>query len=253
MKQSQKNSNYKIPIILPHKTTIPSFLIFNPNDWIGESKAIIHACAMQYGLLLYNSAIIKELFQNVFELCQPGFTEFKKQWDLSQWPIEKGDHLIQIPEIQLQIQSFFTTIKILLDLLVQLISSEKIANVKVHAFHKEGEEVGGQLLKILKSNVPLSKRNKACEIDKFLTEQKSIWIDQIVNYRDIFIHPKKVLSPHVMLKLEIRADNRKLQLIRIIKPSINNQEFDEYASTILQHIEVFSRTFLQIIKMPNKG
>jgi len=48
----------KTPIILLHKSSVPAFSVFNPNDWDGKSKQIIDLCAINYGLLLYTSKII---------------------------------------------------------------------------------------------------------------------------------------------------------------------------------------------------
>jgi hypothetical protein len=46
----KNNSLPKTPIIIPHHTSVPAYSIFNPNEWVGDSKPVITSCAAQYNL-----------------------------------------------------------------------------------------------------------------------------------------------------------------------------------------------------------
>ena len=236
----------KIPVIFPHPTSWNSFHIFNPNDWAGESKAIVLSCAAQSSLIHYTSDRIEEVLKNADTLCQPGFLELDRQWRTSKWPLKKTYYLVEIPEAHLAIQGFHISIKTFLDTITQLISTEGIVAKKIHGFHKKGPTIGGELLEILKRPNP-PKAPVASSIEKLLLEHKSTWIDQAVNVRDDLAHVKRGMT-QVMFELSVKPEGEGLTLLKIRKPKVNNKNVNEYAKKVIEHIDNFSRQFLSILR-----
>lgn len=242
-----EQASSKVPVILCHESSVPAYSIFNPNDWNGASKAIIHSCAAQYSLLLYESSKLKVIFQNAEALCQPRFADLESQWNTAKWEINTCSYFVEIPDAHLSIQAFLGSIKIFLDIIVQLISAQGIVSQQIHGFHKKDDDVGGKLINALRKNAKKETQKIAVKLDDLITRHKAIWIDQAVKARDIFIHPEKGFSS-VMFALDLQVDERKLRLVRVIKPSINEEEFDRYAEKTTGYVAEFSEQFLQLIK-----
>jgi hypothetical protein len=175
--------------------------------------------------------------------------ELQSHWENSPWDITRGDYLVEIPEFHLNIQSYLATIKTFLDLIVQLISSEGIVNAPIHGFHKDNEIAGGRLISTLKNNARKEKKGTALKLLKFIEEQKTAWIDQAINVRDLLVHPEKGMS-QVMFRLAISNTNGKL-IHQVLQPSLADMQFDQYAQITLMQIEYFSKNFLEIIRAPN--
>jgi hypothetical protein len=244
---SPRNNAYKIPTIMLDNTSKSAYAIFNPNDWIDNSKPIIVSSAAQYSLLEYQATKLPSLAQYSRKICELRFNEIQDQWEKSPWDINKGDYLIEVPEYHLNIQAYLATIKIFLDLIVQLISSEGIVNATVDGFHRKGEVIGGKLLKILENNAKQEKSDAARKLIKFIIEQKNSWIDQAVNVRDLLVHPDEGMA-QVMFRLEIVHKNEKLKLHRVWQPSLAGLQFDQYAQITLMQVEYFSKNILEIIQ-----
>lgn len=193
-------SSHKIPVILIDQASMPAFHIFNPNDWAGVSKAIVSSCVAQHGLLNYSVKKLHELFGNSDKLCSPKYHELKNQWKTSRWPTEKCEYLAEVPEVHLFVQVFLNSIKSLLDLIVQLISSENIVYTKIHGFHKKRKDPGGKLLHTLKNKANSKKISDS--LFRLISEQKRKWIDDAVKARDLLVHPEKGLI-QVMFQLAL--------------------------------------------------
>ena len=88
----------KIPMILCHESAWPAFSVFNPNDWSGKSKPIIHSCAANYGLLIYGVAKIENIFATADSLCQPRVDDLVAQWKASKWDASSCIYLVDILE-----------------------------------------------------------------------------------------------------------------------------------------------------------
>jgi hypothetical protein len=244
---SPNKGSARTRIVWLHNTSAPAYFIFDPNDWTGSSKPIVMSCAAQCGLLWYQASKIPALVQNAERLCESRFLKLQRQWEKAPWDIEKPYYLVEVPEFHLYVQAYLATIKTFLDLLVQLISTEGIVDKSIHGFHKKGNQIGGQLLHILKTRARTMKENTAHQLHRLIEEQKTVWIDQAVNIRDVLVHPEEGMS-QVMFRLEIGLDNGNLKLLKILQPSVNGQPFDKYTQTTLQHIEHFSKRFLDIMK-----
>jgi hypothetical protein len=240
--------SYKIPLIWLDSTSKPAYSIFNSNNWAGNnSKAIITSCAAQYSLLEYQATKLPSLIQYSRKICELRFKELQNQWDKLPWDVNKSDYLVEVPEFHLNIQAYLATIKIFLDLIVQLISSEGIVNTAVQGFHKKGEIIGGKLLNILENNAKQEKSDTARKLLKFIAEQKNVWVDQAVNVRGLLVHPDEGMH-QVMFRLDIGYRNGKLKLQRVLQPSLAGMQFDQYAQITLMQVEYFSKNFLELLK-----
>ena len=244
-----KRSNSKIPIILIHPSSVASFILFNPNSWKNTSKQIIRSCAAQYSLLYYSLDKLNKLYNDAGKLCQPSLENLSSQWNTAKWTHRKCRYFVEIPEVHLYIQIFLVSVKTLLDLIVQLISSENIINSKIHGFHKKKEVIGGDVLNLLNNNSNKAKKNIANKIATLINKHKKDWLDEIISVRDLLTHPKKGIA-QVMFELEFRETRQDLNLIKIIKPKINSNgvDFNDYASRVLEKIKAFSKDLLELVK-----
>jgi hypothetical protein len=89
------------------------------------------------------------------------------------------------------IEAFFSGMKSLPDLIVQLISTEGIVRNKVHGFHRIGTTYEWKVLKNLKSNISAGREQIAQDIQELIKEQKHLWIDEVINARDQLIYPDR--------------------------------------------------------------
>lgn len=232
-------------VILVHPASRAAHNIFNANVWTDYSSAVVSSCAAQLGLLNYSLNKLNELYGISNRLCEPNFNDLKKQWITSKWHIEKADYFVEKPEIHLFIQAFLNSIKTFLDLIVQLISTEKIVSKKIHGFHKKGKNPGGETLHILRNKN--TNKMVADNIYKLIEEHKRMWIDDAINARDSLVHPEIGLI-QIMFRLEITVRDSELELKDLKKPSINNINFDEYAETTYMQLNEFAKSFITILK-----
>lgn len=236
----------KIPIILLHESSAPAFSIFNPNDWDIKSKPIIHLCAVNYGLLIYTSKMINDIFENTQVLCTSSLENIRFQWKKAKWELSKSNYFVDVPQLHLSIHSYLSSVKTFLDVISQLIGTEGLVSVEIHGFHKKGNSVGGQLLQILKNNATKINKDKAALLQDLIIKHKALWIDSAVNNRDLLIHPEGFSK--IMFALVLSEKNGNLNLNEILKPSFDGIAFDEYAIKMLSYVETFSKEFLKCLK-----
>jgi len=237
----------KTPIILLHKSSVPAFSVFNPNDWDGKSKQIIDLCAINYGLLLYTSKIINNIFENANVLCSSSLNNLRTQWEKAKWELTKCNYFVDVPQLHLSIHSFLSSVKTFLDVVVQLIGTEGLVSAKIHGFHKEGNIIGGRLLKILENNATKNNKDKAKFMHDLIVKHKELWIDDAVNNRDLLIHPEGFSK--IMFVFVLSEENGNLNLDEILKPSFGNVVFDKYALDTLSYVEAFSREIIKCLKI----
>lgn len=237
----------KTPLILCHDSTWPAFSIFNPNDWSVRSKPIINLCAMNYGLLVYTSRLIEDIFREAGRLCTLSFHNLRSQWATSKWDISRCTYIVDLPNLYLSIHSFLSAIKTFLDVLVQLTNTEGIVSSAVHGFHKKGNIIGGKLLQTLKNNATKTKIHSASLLYDLIIEHKKLWIDTAICNRDLLIHPDSLVKLTFILVLSEKEGN--LNLKKIVKPSLDGDEFDRYAKKTLSRIKEFTGLFLSYIKV----
>ncbi len=118
----------KIPVICLAPSSVAAFQLFNPNDWSAESKAIIQSCSTELSVLHFECNNIEKLCINPGQHCLSHFKNLKRSWKKPTDTLHKTVCYAQIPEIHVFIKAFFASLKGLLDLVVQLLPSEKIVN-----------------------------------------------------------------------------------------------------------------------------
>jgi len=236
----------KIPVLLLHESSTPAYSIFNPNDWDIKSKQIIDLCAINYGLLIFTSKMINDIFENAHVLCTSSFKNLLRQWGMAKWELSKSNYFVDVPQLHLSVLSFLSSVKTFLDVFVQLIGTEEIISSKVHGFHKKGESVGGQLLQMLNNNARTANKEKARSLHKVIVKHKALWIDDAVNNRDLLIHPEGFSKIMFVLALSEKEGN--LNLDDILKPTFGNLTFDKYAQKTLLYAEIFSRDVIECLR-----
>jgi hypothetical protein len=147
----------------------------------------------------------------------------------------------------MRIEAFFSGIKTLLDLLVQLLSSEQVVNGQVHGFHRDKSIYGGSVLKALAHNSSSAKKDVAEKAIALLSTHKAEWIDQTIRARDGLIHPGE--STHqLMFRLGFTEQGGKLVCTGVIPPTIGSETVDRYAERVFDQAQAFSSAFLGLLK-----
>lgn len=136
----------------------------------------------------------------------------------------------------------------LLDLLVQLLSTEKIVSGGVHGFHRTGTtNNGGKVLNALDHNRLADRKDVAARIRDLIVEHKTLWIDQIIGTRDELVHPDKGMH-QLMFHLEFVQRGEGVLCERVNAPRIGEESIDQYAQRMLQQAGVFSSRLLGLLR-----
>ncbi len=229
------------------RETFHALSIFNPNEWRGNSRSIIEACSAQHGLLLHIKEGLKNAMQIGASVCQAAFEEFKIQWKSASWNVNVGCYLVEVPPVHLYIHGFLSTSKALLDLVVQLASSEGLVNKSVHGFHKKGKRIGGEFLDILSKKAAPGREKAASALSCYLLEQKSAWIDKLVNARDDMAHPERGMR-QIMWELELVASGADIRCVRMVPPFLGGFCFDKYIANTANDIETACIRILSLMR-----
>jgi len=243
----ETHNKQKIPAICLHPASVPSFEVFNLNEWQGRSKGIVQSCSTEYAVLLYGCTRLSEACREAKTLCQPHFETLNQYWQDQPWDLSKVEHYCEVPAVHLSIEGFFSSIKSLLDLLVQLLSSEHIVNAQVNGFHKQGGVIGGRVLNALERNVSPGKKPMAEELKVLVLKNKEEWIDEATGLRHQLLHPTQGVQ-QVMFKMEIADHDGQLQYHSAIPPAINGERIDNYGAWMRDRIKRFSEEFLATCK-----
>ncbi len=62
-----------IPVVCLAPDSVSAYYIFNPNNWSGQSRAIVQSCAASFGVMKHNVQKIHELCLAGKEVCCPRF------------------------------------------------------------------------------------------------------------------------------------------------------------------------------------
>jgi hypothetical protein len=181
------------------------------------------------------------------KLCQPQIERLEGQWTTAKFPLDKVEFFGEQPDLHMRIEAFFSGIKSLLDLLVQLLSSEKIVAAALHGFHRDGNVYGGSVLKSLRNNVPKDRKELAGKIAMLLTKHKDKWIDRAIRARDDLVHPKRGMA-QLMFQFEGEERDGKLVFIKINAPTIDSLGIDRYANLTLQRASSFAAAFIALVQ-----
>ena len=240
--------NERIPIIRVGECAVVGAQIFNPNSWSGGSKGIIQSCWTEYSMLHHCVGQIATKCGEAVTACGNHIKSVQDNWNASRFDLERSMILSQQPDMHMWIEAFFSGIKTLLDLTVQLLTHEKVVTEVVHGFHKANDgEYGGRVLNTLTNNVPNDRKETAARAAALISQHKEAWIDQAVSTRDELIHPKKGMHL-LMFHLEFAEEGGKLACIEVNPPQIESMPVDQYARKVLNQVQEFSSAFLALIR-----
>jgi hypothetical protein len=233
----------RVPLICADPAAVVGAEIFNPNLWSGMSKGIVQSCWTEYSVLHHCSSQIADMCANSESLCQRNVEMLQQQWRTARFDLAKIIVYGQVPGLHMCIESFFAGIKTLLDLLVQLLSSEKIVTGVVDGFHRAQDTYGGKVLNALDNNAPGNRKDVAAKVRDLIVEHKALWIDEAIRARDQLIHPEKGIH-QLMFQLDFGAQGDTLVCKRISPPMIGARAIDDYARSALTQAHSFSSNFL---------
>ncbi len=242
-----EHSDARIPLVCADDSMVVGAEIFDPNSWSGVSKGIIQSCWTEYSVLHHCVAQITGMCNESEQLCQKHVETIQQQWRTKKFDLGKVVVYGPMPDLHLRIEAFFCGLKTLLDLLVQLLSSEKIVSGAVDGFHRAKGIYGGTVLNALENNVPNAKGETARKILALIYEHKSTWIDQAILARDQLIHPDRGIH-QLMFQLDFKEQAGELVCERVNSPFINSEPIDHYAQRILAHAEAFSSQFIPLVR-----
>lgn len=243
-----KKSDQRITTICVDPSSKSSFDVFNANDWQGTSKTIIESCGTEYSALQYAVDRIAAICANSKERCQAHFENLQDSIDNPSEVVPKIIVLGQVPEVHVLIQAFFSGMKSLLDLIVQLISSENIVRSHIKGFHRQGKRgYGGRVLNGLSNNVVSGRNEVAQQLSDLISEHKQTWIDEVIESRDRLIHPTK--GAHLlMFQMELDVVDGEMIYEGAVPPVVGDERTDRYAAKRLADIREFSLAFLGAIR-----
>src|SRR4030042_6836858 len=242
-----KESDARIPVICADKSAISGAGIFNPNSWTGESKGIIQSCWTEYSVLDHCVVQIMGMCRDADRLCQNQIKSIQEQWRSKRFDLRKVVIYCQQPDLHLRIEAFFSSIKTLLDLIVQLLTSEGVVSVSVDGFHRAKKVYGGKVLNALTNNASNDRKEIAEKATVLSSHHKEAWIDQAVFARHQLIHPKKGMD-QLMFHLEFVEKDDKLACVKVTPPPIDSMLIDQYAQKVLKHTREFSSAFLALFR-----
>lgn len=86
----------------------------------------------------------------------------------------------------------------------------------------------------------------AAKLDGLISENKKIWIDQLILARDLLVHPQKGMH-QLMFNLELAEKDGALVCTKAHPPEINSKPIHLYAQETLAQIAAFSSSFLGLL------
>lgn len=242
-------SEAPIPVICVDPSSVAGAEMFNPNSWSGESKSIIQSCWTEYSVLHHCVAQISNMCNDAERLCAKNIETIQQQWHATKFDLGRVTIFSQQPDLHIRIEAFFSGVKTLLDLLVQLLSTEKIVSGAVDGFHRMQDMHGGRVLNALGNNAQKNKKNAAAKLEAMISEHKILWIDQVILARDQLIHPKKGMH-QLMFHLEFAEKANTIVCVKAHPPEIDSKLIHLYAQDILKQATVFSTSFLWLLREP---
>ncbi len=242
----------RIPIICVDQSTWESTKVFNPNSWSGDSKGIAQSCWVELSVLRHCIVQIHALCTDRKTQCSSQIANIQKQYKSAQFPIEKSIVFAEKPELHMRIEAFFSGVKSLLDLMVQLLTTENIVSVAVHGFHRTKNVYGGSVINALQNNATKNHKELAKNIEKLIAQHKNQWIDQVVRARDDLIHPRKGMF-QLMFQMDFEENNGDLICTQVKSPTVNSAPIDQYTARTLQQITEFATAFIVLLQKPASG
>ncbi len=236
----------RTPIVCVDECAVAAAVLFDPNPWSGNTKGLIQSCWSEYSVLHHCTSQIVATCKESKSLCARHITKVENQWTEKKFDLEKVIIFGQEPDLHLLIEAFFSGVKSLLDLLVQLLSSGGIVNTKIDGFHRNKDIYGGTVLNALENNVPTAKKDAAAKFRVLISANKTKWIDQAISARDLLVHPEKGMF-QLMFMLEFIERNGKLVCVEAHPPAIGGERIDQYAQHVLEDVDRFTSEFIRLL------
>lgn len=238
----------QIPTICIDPSAVPAFGLFNPNDWHGPSRGVVLSCSTKYSVLYYSVAQIKKICQSPMDHCRNHIMRLQGNWKRNSWELNKGAYFVQVPKLHVLIEAFFAGTKALLDLIVQLLTTEAVVGIELNGFNRKGTVYGGRVLNALNRNVSAKRADTANVIAELIVNHKDTWIDDVIKARNLLVHPEKGLH-QLMFRLHLVTQGQDLLCQAIVPPHVGNTRIDDYVSKQIGNMEVFALDFLnQLLK-----
>lgn len=236
----------RIPVICIDPSSVVGAELFNPNSWSDSSKGIIQSCWSEYSVLNYCVDQLTKMCAEPELLCTAHIQQIQEQWRTHRFALKKVNIFGEVSELHLHIEALFSGVKSILDLIMQLLSTEKIVGSTIHGFHRDGGIYGGKVLNSLSNNRVKDKQQIAKNIEKLITDHKVIWIDEVIESRDRLVHPEKGMI-QLMFHMCFTEKGDELVCKEIVPPMIDGTTVDEYGRKVLKHVESFSMGFLNTL------
>ncbi|MCH9006244.1 MAG: hypothetical protein IH838_13275 [Proteobacteria bacterium] len=241
------NPEPRIPVVCVDECAVAGAELFDPNSWPVSTKRLIQSCSTEYAVLHHCVTQLVAMCDEREEVCQKHVTTIHEQWSTQKFDLQKVTIYGQHPDLHIRIKAFFSGIKSLLDLLVQVLSTEKIVSAKLHGFHRVQANYGGTVLNALENNAPDTKKEVAANIHALISEHKKEWIDEAIIARDQLVHPEKGMH-QLMFHLEFSEEDGKLVCQKINAPAIEAESIDTYTQRILELVQSFTSSFIGLVK-----
>ena len=183
---------------------------------------------------------------NAQSLCAKNIATLQQQWHLKRFDFNKMAFFAQQPDLHIRIEAFFSGAKTLLDLLMQLLATEKIVAGVINGFHRDKDIYGGRVLNVLRGNVVKGRQDVAAKLDILISDHKNLWIDELILARDLLVHPQKWMH-QLMFNLELAEKDDLLVCIKAHPPEINSRPIHLYAMDTLKEVTAFSSSFIGLL------
>ena len=209
MEGTVETDNEKIPVICIDTSSASCAELFDPNEWEGTSKAIIYSTWNEFGALEHCLGELQGMCTDSEMVTKSQILTILDQWKLSPFDLERVEIFAQQSDLHIRIRAFFSGVKSVLDLLSQLLSTEGIVTSVIDAFHRSNDNYGGRVLNSLNNNAPSSMKKVANDIEKLILTNKSVWIDSVIEARDLLTHGKKGMGQLMFPKF--RASGKRIK------------------------------------------
>ena len=133
--------------------------------------------------------------------------------------------------------------KSLLDLLVQLLTTEGIVGVELDGFHRVGNVYGGKVLNALGRNSKAERKAEAEICLALINEHKASWIDEVIRTRDLLVHPSRG-AHQLMFEIRLACIDGNLACSTIVSPRVGEVPINEYAEQQVRNADRFVEVFL---------
>ena len=244
---AEVNRDDRVPVICVDRLGLSAFNTFNPNAWDGDSRGVVQSCASEFAVLRYSATRIRSICGSADALCRPYVDAMQEQWRTIPWDLKRTAYFGQVPELHVLTEGFFAGLKSLLDLLVQLLSTEGVVGVSLHGFHRANDVYGGVVVNALGSNVSEGKERVAAAIKALLLKHKSQWIDYAIGSRDLLVHPSR-WAQQLMFEIQLESRDGDLVYVGARPPHVGETSIDRYTMEQIENARELSTILMRELR-----